>query len=885
MELSVYQSKILEAVQQRVSAKRKKGLIVEALAGTGKSTMIWLICQQLRARGFFPDEVAALVFGRKNKEDLQKKIEQKVGSDWLVVVRTLHSLCYGIYRDALNVSHVRVKNESDKYTKIAQEFGLFPSHDESRGSDTPGSLLSGANPAIYSEKDFTDLLDRLRLYCLDANQENVEYLVDLYKLGIKDIELVTAAAEFCLNEGLKVATNRRYLIDMTDMVWVPWVMREDSRFSAAITGKREQLRFLLLDECQDTDLLQIEMLSLLVDPDRSFLTAVGDRNQAVYFWRGALNDGMDRITKRFQGENLPLPVCYRCGTLHLELVREVFPKIPIQPRHEAPAGEIRVVLSRDFHKIFNDEHLSYMGVCRKNAPLVKAAIQLLAAGKPAKIKDKNIGGRLVARVKDICHKQRVKYNPETFIRVSVEYEQAQRRRLGDFPDSENQILDLTDMLEAIRALFQAYEPETFIAWERIVDKIFDESGYSPISLYTIHSGKGGEGQVSFILYPEDLPLIHPKQVDSERSQEDHLLYVSLTRTLADGELGSGILYLVCREAGEDEDDDDEDDDLKIKHKPNQVKWPSWLPKKYRQLWKWDESHPQQPEVEPNGSDHNESNWSLNVEVEPTWVEPASAVKDALLEKPIVDLELSLESENSWSYEVPETQPTSKAAPATPEEDVLSQLDSGEKQELTSLEEQILQAIVLPKRWWYSGGKALREIRDKRLYRETHSDFHLYCLQKFGKTRRQIDRWIAAALALDNLTSNGCEILPTSESVLRPIASLPLDQQVSVWNRAVKEVVGCPTAAKVEEVRGIFLGKTPPQPIETNEPEEPEEAEEAEKTPLLETPLVEDNNTNQKPSPTLEQEFHSRISKLSIKEMRSLHSWLGTLIQRLEDLEF
>ena len=238
-----------------------------------------------------------------------------------------------------------------------------------------------------------------------------------------------------------------------------------------------------------------------------------------------------------------------------------------------------------------------MGVCRKNAPLVKAAIQLLVAGKPAKIKDKNIGGRLVARVKDICQKQRVRYNLETFIKVSVDYEQTQIRRLQDFPNSENQINDLADMLEAIRALFQAYEPDTFKAWEKIVEKIFDESGYSPISLYTIHSGKGGEGQVSFIIYPEDLPLIHPKQVEQEREQEDHLLYVALTRTLADGAEGSGILYLVCREASSADDDEDKDKD-KIHIVKEQVKYPNWLPKKYCQLWKWGESEqPDNNEVE------------------------------------------------------------------------------------------------------------------------------------------------------------------------------------------------------------------------------------------------------------------------------------------------
>lgn len=605
MQPSPYQTKIINTVKLRLKAKNKKGLIVEALAGCGKSTMLWLIAKELKAQGVCPQEVVAVVFGKKNQNDLQKKFEQKVGSDWGVVVRTLHSLCYGIYRDALNVSHQRVKLESNKYLKIAQQFGFLPCHDEERGRDTPGSLLEGLHPAIFSEKDFVDLIDRLRLYCLDATEENVKFLVDLYKLGIKDTQLVAAAAERCLSEGLKVAVERQYWIDMTDMVWIPWAMRSNSRFTATITGRREQLKFLLLDEAQDTDLLQIEMLSLLVDPARSFLTAVGDCHQAVYFFRGALNDGMDRITKRFSGENLPLPICYRCGTKHLELVREVFPKIEIEPHPDAPKGEIRVISNKDFLKIFELEHLSYMGVCRKNAPLVKAAIQLLAAGKPAKIKDRNIGGRLVARVKDICLKQRVKYNRDTFIKVSIQYQEAQTRRLQDFPNSENQILDLSDMLEAIRALFQAYEPDTFKAWERIVEKIFDESGYSPISLYTIHSGKGGEGQVSFILYPEDLPFNHPKQVPEEKAQEDHLLYVALTRTLNNGVEGSGILYLVCREADEPEAEilQGAVPTAKIFKKgeelKSQVQLPQWLPQKYRQLWKWNQLEQTEPEVETN----------------------------------------------------------------------------------------------------------------------------------------------------------------------------------------------------------------------------------------------------------------------------------------------
>lgn len=804
MELSRYQSEILQAVENRLSAEEKKGLIVEARAGSGKSTMVWLICQKLKEKGYTPSQVAALVFGRKNKEDLQRKVHQKVGTSWAVVVQTLHSLCYGIYRKALNVKHTSVKMEGKKkYNRIAQKFGFFPSVDQFGRISKPGSLLE--SKAIYAEKDFSDLIDQLRLYCLDATPENVQRLVDIYQLNINDIGLLACAANQCLNYGLSEAT-KFHIIDMTDMVWVPWAKRDDSRFSAAIENKRAELRFLMLDEAQDTDQLQIEMLKLLVDPTQSFITAVGDRNQAVYFFRGCLSNGMEKIAQAFNGENLPLPVCYRCGSRHLELVRQLFPKIPIEPGPNAPPGEIRVITRINFPLIFEDKNLNYMGVCRKNAPLVIAAIQLLSAGLPAKIKDRDIGSRLVARVKDICQKQRVKYDPETFIRVTNEYEHVQRRRLEDFPNSEKLLLDLTDTLEAIRALFRAYSPENYKAWDKIVDQIFDESGYSPISLYTIHSGKGGEGEVSFIIYPEEMPLSHPSAGAEERQQEQHLIYVALTRTLADiKKPGSGILYLVLRDSGS-----------------QKVNYPTWLPQQYRKLWKWGE------EDQP---DQSENNWSYSgVEAQPVRVEVL----------PPEEPESTVNNENNWSD-------------APTEETQAVQLDEEDKLKLSELEQQVSTALEVPQRLWYSGGLALRQIRLKRLYRETHLDFHIYCKEKFQKTRRQIDRWIAAATTLDNLIECGFEVLPTAESVLRPIASLSPQEQFDIWDIAVEEADGqCPTAAQVEEAKRDYFGNSSEEEV---------------------TALTNSSHSTQ----TLKQ-AHSLIESLSLVEMENLYSRLGELIK-------
>lgn len=73
MELSKYQTAILQAVQQRIDTpegKNLRGLLIEALAGTGKSFVLVEVCKILQSSGITPDRVRLVVFGKKNKSDL-----------------------------------------------------------------------------------------------------------------------------------------------------------------------------------------------------------------------------------------------------------------------------------------------------------------------------------------------------------------------------------------------------------------------------------------------------------------------------------------------------------------------------------------------------------------------------------------------------------------------------------------------------------------------------------------------------------------------------------------------------------------------------------------------------------------------------------------------
>lgn len=88
---------------------------------------------------------------------------------------------------------------------------------------------------------------------------------------------------------------------------------------------------------------------------------------------------------------------------------------------------------------------------------------------------------------------------------------------------------------------------------------------------------------------------------------------------------------------------------------------------------------------------------------------------------------------------------------------------------------------------FEAGKALMELRDRRLYRSTHHTFEEYCRVRFGSSRRQPYLLMDAAIVFDNLLEK-CDpldhILPTSERQVRPMTKLEPHEQQEVWQQAV-----------------------------------------------------------------------------------------------------
>ncbi|WP_353933308.1 hypothetical protein WJM97_23490 (plasmid) [Okeanomitos corallinicola TIOX110] len=138
---------------------------------------------------------------------------------------------------------------------------------------------------------------------------------------------------------------------------------------------------------------------------------------------------------------------------------------------------------------------------------------------------------------------------------------------------------------------------------------------------------------------------------------------------------------------------------------------------------------------------------------------------------------------------------------------LTELSTDEWRDRIFLERQVEKAF-------YAAAKALKELRDRRLYRSTHSTFENYCRSRFGFTHRHVNYLIAGSLVVDNLMgtngsqiripdetgTNGSQILPTRERQVRPLVSLEPEKQRLAWQQAVEQAGGkIPSGRQVQDI--------------------------------------------------------------------------------------
>ena len=247
--------------------------LVLAGAGSGKTRVIInKIAHLIGKCGYLPKQIAAVTFTNKAAREMKERVAHSIGkeSSKELIVSTFHTLGFDIIKR--EYKHLGFK----------------------------------ANMTLFDEHDQMALLKELTADLLQKDKELLRTLINRISNWKNDLcspqQAMTLARDkqeqtfaHCYDRYNKQL--RAYnALDFDDLIMLPTLLFKQN---AEVRSKwQEKIRYLLVDEYQDTNTSQYELIKLLVG-DRARFTVVGDDDQSIYSWRGARPQNMVRLRDDF----------------------------------------------------------------------------------------------------------------------------------------------------------------------------------------------------------------------------------------------------------------------------------------------------------------------------------------------------------------------------------------------------------------------------------------------------------------------------------------------------------------------------------------------------------------------------------------------------------
>ncbi len=169
-----------------------------------------------------------------------------------------------------------------------------------------GSLGFKPGFSIFDAEDARALIKELMLKDgeLDSDHLNsVQHQISNWKNDLVEPEQALALAESPGEQTIALVYQRYNqalraynAVDFDDLILIPVQLLE--RDAEALARWRRRIRYLLVDEYQDTNSSQYRLVKLLVG-DRGALTVVGDDDQSIYAWRGARPENLSLLRQDY----------------------------------------------------------------------------------------------------------------------------------------------------------------------------------------------------------------------------------------------------------------------------------------------------------------------------------------------------------------------------------------------------------------------------------------------------------------------------------------------------------------------------------------------------------------------------------------------------------
>ncbi len=247
-------------------------LLVLAGAGSGKTRVITKkVIHLIEKAGISASHIAAVTFTNKAAREMKNRVKKECGNNQADGIRisTFHTLGLSILRQ--EHQHVGLKS---RFTLLDQE-------------DSSGILK--------------ELLKKQKL---QDETQNLQWQISNWKNALVSPEQALQAAE----DQRQHDHARQYLayqemlsaynaVDFDDLLRLPVTLFQNN--AESLEKWQNRIRYLMVDEYQDTNNAQYELVKQLVGV-RQALTVVGDDDQSIYAWRGARPENLVRLKDDFR---------------------------------------------------------------------------------------------------------------------------------------------------------------------------------------------------------------------------------------------------------------------------------------------------------------------------------------------------------------------------------------------------------------------------------------------------------------------------------------------------------------------------------------------------------------------------------------------------------
>lgn len=466
--------------QQAIFGEFRTGnrhVVVRARAGTGKTTTI------IEAVRYAPEtNILLCAFNKSIATELSNRL---ASSNPNAKAQTLHSVGFAAVRRY--------------WTGLSVDFGSKRADalaEAACGSTTPDVVkrlvaklcTKGREIAPHARTvgELTDLL-----YAFECEPD------ETWQDAGYDAKFVETKALVAMERAAAAKPADR-IIDGADMIFLPvrngWLAK--------------QYDLVVVDEAQDMTVAQLEIAQGIC---KGRIVVVGDDRQAIYGFRGADSNSLNRLKVELNAVEYGLNTTYRCGSAIVALAQSLVPDFLCGAAHTGSVE--RMAEDALVPAIANGDFL----LSRTNAPLVSTCFALLRAGKRARIAGRDIGAGLKAIVRKLG---KGNCTVETFIDRVQAWEQREVRRftIAKREAQAEQVMD-----KAATLLVIAHESATVAEMEGRIDGLFTDDGLGQAGVITcssVHRAKGLEANRVFVL---------AYTIRNDSIEEQNIHYVAITR--------------------------------------------------------------------------------------------------------------------------------------------------------------------------------------------------------------------------------------------------------------------------------------------------------------------------------------------------------------------